>query len=753
MNKSRLSFARYSPSRRKQRRRQRILATVVGFLALLIGGPLLEGRYGRGVAQSTLACLLQEERPVTSSNKSNKSVFSLVSLPNAQRRKQLEAIASGPKSIERSRARYLLASDLIQQNQGQKALALLDGLECEYPALGTHIALQRAKAYEVMGDKAKAQKQWQALLKRYPDSPVAAEALWALDKKSPQDWEQALEKFPGHPHTLELVRSWLKKDPYQPQLMLLLAKYSPDQKEISKVLDELTTQPAREDGKRIEPLKPEDWEVIALGYWNQRKYSPASAAYAKAPQTANNAYMAARGLQLAEKSDDAISAYEQMVKQFPREKETASALFQLAKLQSRTGRVPYFDQIINQFPDRAGEALLAKAKTLDRLQSSQAADKARDLLLSQYSNSDAAAEYRWTMAKTKARAGDLKAAVQWAQPIINQNTKSEFARQAGFWVGKWSKRLGHKQDAKAAFEQVLTNYPQSFYAWRSAVSLGLDVKDFTTVRKNAPQIIKPVERPVLPTGSTTLKELYQLGQDQEAWDLWQAEFHNRLKPTVLEQFTDGILHIAAGDYLAGIDRIGKLEDRDTPQEQAQYQALKQQSAYWHALYPFPFQKLIETWSKQRHLNPLLVTALIRQESRFMPTIRSSAQAVGLMQVMPETANSVAKKINLQKYALDNPNDNVNLGTWILEETHLNYRNNSLLAVASYNAGSTKVEDWLGEKQFTDPDEFIEAIPFAETKDYVKQVFGNYWNYMRLYNPEIGQQVAKYAINQPITLRP
>jgi soluble lytic murein transglycosylase len=137
----------------------------------------------------------------------------------------------------------------------------------------------------------------------------------------------------------------------------------------------------------------------------------------------------------------------------------------------------------------------------------------------------------------------------------------------------------------------------------------------------------------------------------------------------------------------------------------------------------------------------------------MPTIRSSANAVGLMQVIPETATAVAKRINLKHYALDNPHDNINLGTWILDENHQNYNNNSLLAVASYNAGSGKVRTWLHEKPLTDPDEFVEAIPYEETKDYVKQVFGNYWNYVRLYNPQVGQQVAKYSINQPITLRP
>ncbi len=137
----------------------------------------------------------------------------------------------------------------------------------------------------------------------------------------------------------------------------------------------------------------------------------------------------------------------------------------------------------------------------------------------------------------------------------------------------------------------------------------------------------------------------------------------------------------------------------------------------------------------------------------MPTIRSSADAVGLMQLIPGTGELVAQKLNLKEYALDNPNDNVNLGTWLLDSTHQQYNNNSLLAVASYNAGSGKVSSWLQGRRAIDPDEFIEAIPYEETRDYVKQVFGNYWNYLRLYNPQVGQQVAKYSTAQPITMRP
>jgi soluble lytic murein transglycosylase len=277
--------------------------------------------------------------------------------------------------------------------------------------------------------------------------------------------------------------------------------------------------------------------------------------------------------------------------------------------------------------------------------------------------------------------------------------------------------------------------------------LGLDVGNFKTLRQLNPEVVTP-QRVELPTGSAALKELYQLEQDSDAWTLWQIEFQNQEQPTVAEQFTDGLMHLARGENLVGIATISTLEDREMPADKAAYQALSQQIAYWQARYPFPYLQLIETWSQQHKLNPLLVTALIRQESRFEPQIRSVAGAVGLMQVMPSTAEYIAEEMDLGQYNLEKPQDNIQMGTWYLNYTHNRFDNHSLLAIASYNAGWGNVSKWLARSSQKDPDEFVEAIPFEETQGYVRQVFGNYWNYLRLYNPQISQMVAKYSDLHP-----
>ena len=114
-----------------------------------------------------------------------------------------------------------------------------------------------------------------------------------------------------------------------------------------------------------------------------------------------------------------------------------------------------------------------------------------------------------------------------------------------------------------------------------------------------------------------------------------------------------------------------------------------------------------------------------------------------MQVMPKTGEETAKKINLVSYDLENVNDNVNLGTHYLDLTHKEYKNNSMLAVASYNAGPNAVSRWLKQFGFDDVDAFVDKIPYPETRGYVESVFENYWNYLQIYNPEVSQLMEKH----------
>lgn len=691
----------------------------------------------------------QKAQPAKDIANAESEVKSLVSLSAVERATKLDAIAtskSAPTNPQQqvssqSRARYLLATDFIQQGNPAKALNLLDKLEQEYPLLASHIALKRAEAYQLSGDRDKAETAWQSLLKNYPNDPVAVEALYVLGKSKPEYWQQAITQFPAHPRSVEIALAKLKQNPNQPPLMLIVAKHGHYVNNYGTILEQLVQQ-------NSSALKPEDWEEIAFGYWEKQDYGKGAIAYGKAPRTAKNLYRQARGLWLDGKIPESKIAYQELVNQFPDAEDTGLGLIRLSRLNEPKDAIVLLDRVISNFPNHAAEALFDKSQLLDKLGSATSASDTRKLLLKKYNNSDKAAELRWTVAQQFAKAGDLNSAWQWARELTTHNPESELAPEAAFWVGKWAKQIGREQDAKTAFEYTILRYPESYFAWRSAVVLGWPVGDFTTVRDLSPNVVRPPQRLEPTAGSPVLKELYQLGQDRDAWKLWQVEFTNRVEPTISEQFTDGLMRIGVGDNLDGLWMVGSLRNREQPEERKEYLALRQQPNYWQALYPFPYLENIVQWSQERKINPLLVTSLIRQESRFMPKIKSAVGATGLMQVMPETATWVADKINLKKYSLENVDDNIKLGTWYLGHTHDEYKNNSMLAVASYNAGPNAVADWLKRFSFSDPDAFAEKIPFPETKGYVKSVFENYWNYLRIYNPEVSQLIAdNYAAFQ------
>lgn len=655
---------------------------------------------------------------------------------------QQTAQAAQP-SLDRNRARYVLANDQIAAGQGSDALKTLDKLEADYPVLGAAILAKRAQAYELAKQPDRAAATWKAMVQQYPQDAASAEALFVLGKQTPQDaryWDQMLAQFPAHPRSLEIARARLQKNPNSLPLLLLLTRYDVSSKDATGWPDRLTQTFAAQ-------LKPEDWQAVAFNYWENQKYDKAADAYARSPQTALTAYRAARGLHLSTKPGSK-ERYQQVVQAFPATYEAGLALTRLAQLAEPKEALVYLDQVIGRYPDRIPQALLDKSKVLEQLNSAQSATQLRQYLIDKYSDSEPAAKLRWQIAQSSAKTNDLSTAHQWADAILQANPKSGLGAKAGFWAGKWALQQGKQQDAQASFQKVIQQHPESYYAWRSAGMLGWPVGDFNSVRQMTPTINKVQPVAELPAGSATVKELHQIGQHRDAWAYWQVEHQNRLQPTVAEQFTDGLMRLGVGDNLDGLFMLSFLNEREKPEEKAQVAALQQQTSYWQALYPFPFGDQIQNWSQQRQLNPLLVTALIRQESRFEAGIHSSVGATGLMQVMPETADFIASQIKLKTFKLDNPEDNIKLGTWYLDHTHAEYSGNSMLAVASYNAGPGAVGDWVAKSKTQDVDEFVETIPYDETQGYVKSVFENYWNYLRLYNPETSQRVAQVSPSQP-----
>jgi soluble lytic murein transglycosylase len=154
---------------------------------------------------------------------------------------------------------------------------------------------------------------------------------------------------------------------------------------------------------------------------------------------------------------------------------------------------------------------------------------------------------------------------------------------------------------------------------------------------------------------------------------------------------------------------------------------------WSAGYPMVYSELVSRDTTANGLSEGLIYGLIRAESGFSPAIKSPAGAIGLMQLMPSTAKATAReKGTFNPQQLTVPEYNIKLGTRHFRDLMKDYNGDVIYSIAAYNAGSTAVDRWRKNTKGLKMDEFIESIPYQETRDYVKKVYASAATYRQLY---------------------
>ena len=160
------------------------------------------------------------------------------------------------------------------------------------------------------------------------------------------------------------------------------------------------------------------------------------------------------------------------------------------------------------------------------------------------------------------------------------------------------------------------------------------------------------------------------------------------------------------------------------------------AVYWRLLFPQPYWGDLVADSQANGLDPYLVASLIRQESEFNAGALSPANAYGLMQLLPSVGKAAAKKNGMKKFEardLLNPAVNLKLGTTNLKEVLDRFGGQPEYALAAYNAGDTPVRRWLATNDYKDVAEYVESIPYTETREYVQAILRNREIYRALYS--------------------
>lgn len=161
------------------------------------------------------------------------------------------------------------------------------------------------------------------------------------------------------------------------------------------------------------------------------------------------------------------------------------------------------------------------------------------------------------------------------------------------------------------------------------------------------------------------------------------------------------------------------------------------SAMWiiKAVYPLHYIDIVEKYAEDYDVNPYLVLAIIKNESKFNPEAISRTEARGLMQIAPITGQWASEKLNIEDYShelLFIPELNIRIGSWFLNILNNEFDNDLELVIAAYNAGNGNVSRWLENSEFSSDGESLDHIPFGETRIYLNRVLRDFERYKRIY---------------------
>lgn len=358
----------------------------------------------------------------------------------------------------------------------------------------------------------------------------------------------------------------------------------------------------------------------------------------------------------------------------------------------------------------AARALWALATHAQRAGQLQAADRWLGVLVSRFPTSPLAARARWQRGWLRYLAGRYsEAEVLWRQAAAAGPT-GPYTSAALYWAAQ--SRLRRGLDGQQLLQQA-ARWPLSYYGRRARERLGVPAPP-------TPSDQPPWKLPQDRFGRAEV-ELAALGFFREAAE--EAGEVLRRGPSRFARRLLAWARARAGDLPGSVAAAEALAVSWSPSPGSH------ESDLWKLAYPLAYFPVVHRWASSHGVDPLLVLAVMREESRFRPDAVSSAGAVGLMQVLPATARDVDPEIGASR--LTHPETNVRLGTAYLARQLREFRGDVVMALVAYNAGPGAARRFR-DQPTTDIDEFVEGIPYAETRDYVKRVLESYGIYRWLY---------------------
>lgn len=319
------------------------------------------------------------------------------------------------------------------------------------------------------------------------------------------------------------------------------------------------------------------------------------------------------------------------------------------------------------------------------------------------------------------RAGDWAQILSRIDALEPEVTAEESWR---YWKARALEETGRRADAEAIYANLARE--RSYYGFLAADRLGSEYQfNDHPLRYDDAQLSALLERW---PGLMRSRELHLAGLELDSRREWYTEI-GRMGDEELKQAAK-LAHLWGWHDRAilTVARAGTFDDLSLR-------------------FPLAFGDAVEREARDRELDPSWVFAMLRQESAFRPEARSPVGARGLMQLMPKTADLVARSLNtrISSYErLYEPEFNIRLGTTYLRRVLDRHDSNPVLATAAYNAGPHRVDQWLPEDGPWTPDRWVESVPFSETRTYLQRVFA----YTAIYDHRQQRRVEPLSRRMP-----
>jgi soluble lytic murein transglycosylase len=599
----------------------------------------------------------------------------------------------------------------------EKAISQLTAAYEKLPVLGDYALLWRSKAHEGQGDIEKAIEDIRAVKEKYKDSPLI---------KNARVREIELSKKKNGPETIKLYEAFVNEYPsdiYMKYGYALLLKENNETERAKKIFREIFVSASPLSKGAFGELSSSDIKIEDL--IKKAKNLNAAWLFAEAEKYFREA------MQNDGSGQYKVELMEGLAYSLFRQKKykEASELYKklnnsywLSRSLLRARDIEGFESRLQKFMesgDRRMAAVLTAYGTIKRRDgSSEAALKILSDALSKYPSERESV--LWATGWTHYLSKDYKKASEIFSQLYESSGESRYL----YWKNKCAEATGEPKVVKASPKPL---QHRDFYGFLSMIKSGEESRAMSNESKYRLSLITP-------NSSLSFERadlLAMMGFKQEA----AAELLNssRKKPDLNELIYISHYLSRLGNYKMSINLISKMPYREELHE---------------LFYPLAFNTEIEEAAKKNNIDPILVLSVIREESRFDREARSIAGALGLMQLMPQTARKFDRHV---KIALKNSNElydpgtNILIGSYYLK--HLIKTFNSIpVAIAAYNAGEEAVKEWLKKGSYGTIDEFIEDIPYDETRNYVKKVLTTYFEYMRASRDADMSSAQKYIGN-------